>query len=103
MYKQRKRGRKKQWYPFFRFLKLKLRTNKLRNEQLYQAEIIRILTKISDINDHYPELYKYLGEMPELPDPDSKKVRITDLVRYHSSLLELINKYQLTRKHLPQS
>lgn len=57
----------------------------------WDKEIIKIT---AEINQKYPELAKYLSEMPEqlLPKEDNA-VTIKSLEIYHNSLVELLTQY----------
>lgn len=65
--------------------------NKMKTADEWDKEIIKIT---AEINQKYPELSKYLSEMPEqlLPKED-KAVSIKSLEIYHNSLVELLGRY----------
>jgi hypothetical protein len=53
-----------------------------------------ILTTTMKIQQQYPELSKYLTEMPiSVPNVENPEINIKNLQDYHNSLLELLNKY----------
>jgi hypothetical protein len=53
-----------------------------------------ILKMTLKIRYEYPELSKYLVEMPEtIPDTNVPEINIQTLKDYHESLLSLLNKY----------
>ncbi len=46
------------------------------------------------IRNEYPELLKYLNEMPEtIPDVNKPSINIDILQEYYNSLLDLLRKY----------
>ena len=46
------------------------------------------------IQNQYPELSKYLAEMPvTIPDVKTPEINIKNLQEYYNSLLALLNKY----------
>jgi len=48
------------------------------------------------IKDKYPELSKYIEEMPEtIPDEKSPEITATTLMAYYNSLNSTLNKYIL--------
>ncbi|MEO7522935.1 MAG: hypothetical protein ABIT58_02510 [Ferruginibacter sp.] len=56
------------------------------------SEIIALSLKIK--ND-YPELSKYLDEMPvTIPDSDDPSININNLEKYRDSLINLLSKYK---------
>ena len=61
----------------------------------------RIMAITAEINKRYPELIKYITEMPETnPDKDDPDINKKILRDYHESLLQLIQKYKPT--HVPE-
>jgi hypothetical protein len=53
-----------------------------------------ILKVTSVIRDEYPELLKYLNEMPvTIPDVNKPAINIKALQDYYDSLLDLLRKY----------
>lgn len=55
----------------------------------------RIVSITAQINKQFPELVKYITEMPETnPDKDDPEVNKRILKEYHDSLLELVKKYK---------
>jgi hypothetical protein len=60
----------------------------------------RIMAITNEINKRYPELTKYITEMPETnPDIEDPEINKKILREYHESLLQLIQKYKPT--HVP--
>jgi hypothetical protein len=56
----------------------------------------KILTITMKIKDQYPELSKYLTEMPEtIPDEKDPEITLKNLKVYFESLNSLLNKYIL--------
>lgn len=61
----------------------------------------RIMAITAEINKRYPELTKYITEMPETnPDFEDPEINKKILREYHESLLQLIQRYKPT--HAPQ-
>jgi hypothetical protein len=55
-----------------------------------------ILKITMTINEKYPELSKYLLEMPvTIPDEDDPEITIKNLKQYYTSLKVLLDKYIL--------
>ena len=61
--------------------------------------------KILDIHDRilkdFPELSKYLNEMPVHLNPKSDTVDLKSLKVYYESLVDLVNKYEMELKVIP--
>ena len=58
----------------------------------------KILEITMTINEKYPELSKYLGEMPvTIPDVESPEISIKNLRAYYESLTSLLENYILER------
>jgi hypothetical protein len=71
-------------------------TSRHRKEKTHQLETMRIMKRISEIKEKRPELVKYLNEMPDFPlNANDSEIRLADLRKYHNSLLELLEKYDL--------
>lgn len=62
---------------------------------------MKILNRILEIKNRYPELLKYLNRIPEFrTNVEDSEIRMADLRRYHIYLLELLEKYELeVKKH----
>ena len=60
-----------------------------------KKEIEDAILKITmEIQNQYPELSKYLAEMPvTVPDVKTPEINIKNLQEYYNSLLALLNKY----------
>ena len=60
-----------------------------------KKEIEDAILKITmEIQNQYPELSKYLAEMPvTIPDVKTPEINIKNLQEYYNSLLALLNKY----------
>ncbi len=62
-------------------------------EKDLNSKILKITLKI---NDQYPELSKYLEEMPvTIPDEKNPEITIKNLLTYFDSLNIILNKYIL--------
>lgn len=62
-------------------------------EKDLNSKILQITLKI---NDQYPELSKYLEEMPvTIPDEKNPEITIKNLLTYYDSLNTILNKYIL--------
>ena len=56
----------------------------------------KILKITMEIKDHYPELSKYLEEMPEtVPSANDPEITLNHLKSYYESLNSLLNKYKV--------
>jgi len=56
----------------------------------------KILKTTMMIKDQYPELYKYLEEMPEtIPDEKNPDITLQNLKTYSESLTSMLSKYIL--------
>ena len=57
---------------------------------------VQIITIILRIQQEYPELCKYLNEMPiTIPAVENPKINVEILKNYYESLLKLLTTYQL--------
>jgi hypothetical protein len=55
-----------------------------------------ILGIIMTIENHYPELSRFLGEMPEtIPNEEKPEIAVTALKGYYDSLSAILNNYML--------
>lgn len=62
-------------------------------EKDLNSKILQITMKI---NDQYPELSKYLNEMPiTIPDEKNPEITIKNMQAYYDSLNSILNKYIL--------
>lgn len=62
-------------------------------EKDLNSKILNITLKINDL---YPELSKYLEEMPvTIPDEENPEITIKNLQTYYDSLNSMLNKYIL--------
>ena len=60
----------------------------------------KILKITMTINDHYPELSKYLDEMPvTIPNEKNPEMTLKNLSQYYESLNSMLNKYSLEHPH----
>ena len=60
----------------------------------------KILKITMTINDHYPELSKYLDEMPvTIPTEKNPEMTLKNLSQYYESLNSMLNKYSLEHPH----
>ncbi len=63
----------------------------MKTEEELNAEILKITMTITD---KYPELSKYIVEMPITnPDENNPKINIKNLQDYANSLSEILKKY----------
>lgn len=63
-------------------------------EKLIHALNERILSLTMRIKDNYPELMKYIDEMPvTVPNEPDPHVRAKQLQAYYDSLKNILNKY----------
>ncbi len=63
----------------------------MKTEHELNADILKITMKI---RENYPELSKYISEMPvTIPNDVSPEINIKTLSDYYDSLLELMRKY----------
>lgn len=54
----------------------------------------KIIEITNDIRQNYPELLKYLDEMPEtIPSEENPSVEHKDLSDYYKSLVDLVEEY----------
>lgn len=61
------------------------------------AEIIKIT---SLIQEKYPELYEYLGEMPiTIPNDQNPIIDSQNLIAYYESLVAMLNNYIYSHNH----
>lgn len=78
-------------YPEISSQNLKTDNNYEEAEKELNSKILKITLKI---NDQYPELSKYLEEMPVTIPVDKKpEITLTNLNTYYESLNVLLNKY----------
>lgn len=72
---------------------------KRRKYRLHQLETKKILNRILEIKNRHPELSKYLNRIPEFrTNVEDSEIRMADLRKYHTHLLELLEKYELESK-----
>ena len=71
--------------------------NKTETYQEIEKDLNSKILKITmDIKDNYPELSKYLEEMPvTIPDEQNPDITLKNLSSYYDSLNSLLNKYNL--------
>jgi hypothetical protein len=66
------------------------------NEHIEKELNAKILEVTMKIKDHYPELSKYLDEMPvTIPSEKDPEITLNQLKVYYESLNSLLNKYKL--------
>ena len=71
----------------------------LRNYRIHKLETKKILIRILEIKNRHPELSKYLNRIPEFrTNVEDSEIRMADLRKYHTHLLELLEKYELELK-----
>ena len=65
------------------------------NDEIVKDLNSKILNMTLTIMDKYPELSKYLDEMPvTIPNTENPEIRISNLKNYFESLNALMNKYK---------
>jgi hypothetical protein len=68
----------------------------MKNEEQWNKAILDITLKIST---EFPELSKYISEMPiTIPNEENPEINIKNLQDYYNSLETLLKKY--TRSHM---
>jgi len=66
------------------------------NDQIENDLNAKILKITMKIKDHYPELSKYLEEMPvTVPSENDPEITLNHLKTYYESLNALLNKYKV--------
>ena len=71
-----------------------------RLEKELNAKILEVTMKIKD---HYPELSKYLDEMPvTVPSETDPEITLNHLHTYYESLNSLLNKYKVDYPRLEE-
>ena len=55
---------------------------------------LKIMRVTTEIKDHYPELVKFLEEMPvTIPDEQNMEITLKNLKSYYDSLTSVLNSY----------
>ena len=55
---------------------------------------LKIMQVTTEIRDHYPELIKFLDEMPvTIPDEKDMEITLNNLKSYYDSLNSILNNY----------
>lgn len=68
----------------------------MKTEKELNADILSITMKI---NDSHPELAKFMGEVPvRISEVGGAHVNLKNLKDYHSSLVALLAKYDITHR-----
>lgn len=68
----------------------------METEKDLEKKVINITMKI---HNEYPELSKYLEEMPDnISVDDTDEINLTNVKEYYNSLVELIVKYSKTHE-----
>ncbi len=68
----------------------------MKTEKQLNNDILKITMTIGE---KFPELSKYIGEMPvKLPDSTSDEMSIKNLSDYHDSLNALLNNYSMNHE-----
>lgn len=63
----------------------------MKTEQEWNEDILKLIRRI---NDNYPELSKYINEMPvTIPNVEAPEINIKNLQDYYNSLYEILKKY----------
>ena len=64
------------------------------SEDLVRDLNLKIIRVTQEIKDHYPELTKYLEEMPvTVPDEKDATITLRSLKSYYDSLNSILNNY----------
>ncbi len=68
----------------------------MKTETDWDKDILRVTL---EIQQKYPELVKYINEIPvKLTEKDSKEINIKNLKEYYNSLVNVIDKYSKTHE-----
>lgn len=68
----------------------------MKNEEIEKELNAKILKITMRIKDQYPELSKYLDEMPvTVPSENKSEITLNHLQTYYESLNSLLNKYKV--------
>lgn len=61
-----------------------------------EKEVLQEITELTTlIQNHYPELVKYLEEMPNtIPNQQNNDEGMQHFIQYRNSLMEMINNYK---------
>ncbi len=71
------------------------------HQQTIKAINSKILSTTILIQERYPELIKFLNEMPvTIPDEQNPEITIKTLKEYHDSLETLLNDYIIQHRQL---
>ena len=66
------------------------------HEDLVHDLNLKIMQETQEIKDHYPELIKFLDEIPvTIPDEKNMEITLKNLKSYYDSLSSMLNKYIL--------
>jgi len=64
------------------------------HEDLERDLNLKIMQVTTEIKDHYPELTKFLEEMPvTIPDENDMEITLKSLKSYYDSLNSILNDY----------
>lgn len=64
------------------------------HEEVEKALISKIMRITTEIKDHYPELVRFLDEMPvTIPDDQNREITLMNLKLYYDSLNSVLNSY----------
>ena len=64
------------------------------HEDLEKDLNLKIVRVTTEIKDHYPELVKFLEEMPvTIPDEQNMEITLKNLKSYYDSLTSVLNSY----------
>jgi len=64
------------------------------HEEIEKDLNLKIMRVTTEIKDHYPELVKFLEEMPvTIPDEQNMEITLKNLKSYYDSLTSVLNSY----------
>jgi len=64
------------------------------HEDIERELNLKIMQVTTEIKSHYPELIKFLEEMPvTVPDETNMEITLTNLKSYYDSLSSVLNNY----------
>ncbi len=71
-----------------------MKSKSMKTEMDWNQDILRITM---EIDQKFPELTKYINEIPvKIPEKDNKRINTKNLEDYYFSLVDIVNKYSKT-------